>query len=458
VSLVAETALWDHQSRGIDFALDRKATLLHMGLGTGKSRVAIEVARRIGARRTLVLCPLSVCDAWLDQFTRFGRDFRVAILNTGSVAKKAAYAKGMAERAMAYGDPFTCVVNYESARNNPLAAWLAQQKFDLLVLDESHRIKSPAGKTSRWVSRLAQTCGKRLALTGTPMPHSPLDVYAQFRSLDPKIFGWSFVQFRRTYAVMGGWQNKQVTAFKSLPDLRARMARITFQVDRSVLDLPDAIHERRVVDLSPNAQRLYADMERDFCAQVKDGEITAANALVKLLRLQQLTSGRVTVESDALVSPLVQVDDAKEKALAELLTDLPHDEPVVVFGRFKADLASVHGAAKSTGRASLELSGSRRELKAWQGGDAPVLACQIQAGSTGIDLTRAAYCVYLSTGFSLGDYEQSLARVHRPGQSRGVAYYHIVARGTVDEKVYDALRSRKNIVEAVLADIQNPSI
>ena len=449
-------ALWDHQRRAVDFALDRKATLLHMGLGTGKSRVAIEVAERAEAKRILILCPLSVCDAWLDQFSKFSPDSQVAILNRGSVAKKATRAKRAAESASAFGEPFVCVVNYESARNQPLSQWLMGQRFDLLVLDESHRIKSPAGKTSRWVSRLAKTCGKRLALTGTPMPHSPLDVYAQFRALDPQLFGWSFVQFRRKYAVMGGFQLKQVISYTRLDDLRERMGRITFQASRDVLDLPDAIHEQRIVDLSPKARRMYAEMETDFRTSVREGEVTAANALVKLLRLQQLTSGRVTVETDTSAD-LVKIDDAKEKALADLFTDLPLDEPVVVFGRFKADLAAVHAAAKASGRESLELSGSRRELKEWQRGDAPVLSVQIQSGGTGIDLTRAAYCVYLSTGFSLGDYEQSLARVHRPGQSRSVAYYHIVARDTVDEKVYGALRARKNIVEAILDGIQNPN-
>ena len=201
---------------------------------------------------------------------------------------------------------------------------------------------------------------------------------------------------------------------------------------------------------------MYAELETDFRTCVKEGEVTAANALVKLLRLQQLTSGRVTVDDDEK-STMVKVDDAKEVALGDLLVDLPEDEPVVVFGRFKSDLASVHAAAKKVGRASLELSGSRKELSEWQRGDAPILAVQIQSGGTGIDLTRAAYCIYLSVGHSLGDYEQSLARVHRPGQNRTVFYYHIVAGDTIDLKVYSALRNRKNIVEAVLDDISNPN-
>ncbi|MDP6370012.1 MAG: DEAD/DEAH box helicase family protein, partial [Planctomycetota bacterium] len=125
----AAPALWDHQTQAVEFALERRATLFHMGLGTGKSRCAIEVAKQTEARRVLILCPLSVCDAWRDQFTRFGPEFVVSILSRGSVARKAKRAKDAAIRAAALGQPFVCVVNYESARNNPLAAWLAQQRF-----------------------------------------------------------------------------------------------------------------------------------------------------------------------------------------------------------------------------------------------------------------------------------------------------------------------------------------
>jgi len=446
------TPLWDHQKWAVDFAMERDGTLFHMGMGTGKSRCAIEVAARSNAQSVLILCPLSVCDAWLEQFAQFGRGFRVVNLNKGSVAKKLKKAQAAQRTASGFGLPFVCVVNYESARNAPLADYLALQKFDLLILDESHRIKSARGTTSRWVSRLAQTCKKRLALTGTPMPHSPLDIYAQIRALDPRVFGWSFVKFRAKYAVMGGFMNREVKDYKNLDDLRTRMGNLTFQADRSVLDLPSSTHQRRRVQLQRKEMEMYKEMEHDFCTKVKEGEITAANALVKLLRLQQLTSGRVTVETET-ETKTVQVHERKQKALEELLGDLPIDEPVVVFGRFTSDLQCVHAAARETGRKSLELSGKRRELKEWQGGKAPILAVQIQSGGTGVDLTRAAYCVYLSTGFSLGDYEQSLARVHRPGQYRAVSYYHIIAEDTVDEKVYRALRDRKKIVESVLADI-----
>jgi SNF2 family DNA or RNA helicase len=76
------------------------------------------------------------------------------------------------------------------------------------------------------------------------------------------------------------------------------------------------------------------------------------------------------------------------------------------------------------------------------------------AGGLGIDLTAARRCVYYSLGFSLGDYEQSLARLHRPGQGHPVTYYHLVAEGTVDRRVYRALSKRRDVVESVLEELK----
>src|SRR5581483_5552238 len=122
--------------------------------------------------------------------------------------------------------------------------------------------------------------------------------------------------------------------------------------------------------------------------------------------------------------------------------------------RFHADLDAVHEACQALGYASLELSGRRNELKQWQSGEAQVLAVQISAGGVGVDLTRARYSIYFSLSFSLGEYDQSLSRVHRPGQTRPVEHIHLVAKGTVDEKIIRALERRAEVIQAILAEIK----
>lgn len=296
---------------------------------------------------------------------------------------------------------------------------------------------------------------QRVGLTGTPFPHSPLDIFAQYRFLDRNIFGWSFTAFRAKYGVMGGWQGKQVVAYQNTEELAERFRSIAYECGADVVSLPETVDTTRTVTLGAHAARLYAQVARDFWAGVESGEITASNALTRMLRLQQITGGSVGLDLDADERPqdrrVEHVDTAKQDALRSVLEDLPEGEPVVVFARFTADLDAIHAAAKAAGAESLELSGRRRELEAWQRGAASVLAVQVQAGGVGVDLTRARVCVYYSLGFSLGEYLQSRKRTHRPGQTRSVLYVHLVAEGTIDEQVYRALEARQSVIEAVLA-------
>lgn len=183
-------------------------------------------------------------------------------------------------------------------------------------------------------------------------------------------------------------------------------------------------------------------------AEVEDGEITASNALVKLLRLQQITGG---VANDAEGQPVVVGND-KANTLRDLLDDIDPAEPVVVFCRFAADLDAVRSIAKAAGRRYGEVSGRRKDLTphATMPEGITLMGVQEAAGGVGIDLTAARYVIWYSLSFSLGDYEQANARCHRPGQTRPVAVYHLVADGTIDQSIYRALSKRRKVVDEVL--------
>jgi SNF2 family DNA or RNA helicase len=169
-----------------------------------------------------------------------------------------------------------------------------------------------------------------------------------------------------------------------------------------------------------------------------------------LLRLQQVAGGWAKADD----GHYYRVDHAKQNLLADTLEDIGCTEPMVVFCRFHGDLDAVHEAARTARAVSVELSGRRNELRSWHEGQAQVLAVQISAGGVGIDLTRARYSIYYSLSFSLGEYEQALSRVHRPGQTRPVEHIHLVARNTVDVKIMRALEGRAEIVASILAEIQ----
>ena len=132
--------------------------------------------------------------------------------------------------------------------------------------------------------------------------------------------------------------------------------------------------------------------------------------------------------------------------------DLPKEEPVVVFCRFRAELAGIKKACEN-GRTTSELSGSMNQLADWQAGKTSVLVANTQSGGIGVDLTRAAYGV-LQLGPLAADYLQAIARLHRPGQEKRTHFYSLVSqagdKNTVDHAVYDALRNKRKVIDDII--------
>lgn len=417
---------WAHQAAAAAWLAARMFGLLAMDMGTGKTFTALLAL----LNDTL---PLVFVD--LTRGTSKQRAERLRAALAGAAGKRLIVA-----------------VNYEAVWRSQLAPTVEAVRWSAIVLDESHRIKSPGGTASRYLARLAakQPQARRVCLTGTPMPHSPLDLYGQCRFLDPTLFGTSFARMRARYAECDARFPSKVRYWKNQNELTAKLDSISWRVTADeVLDLPESIHETIPVELSPKTMRFYATLEREMTADIEAGTVTAANALTKLLRMQQATGGYARVDGMAGVTAIDGIP-AKRLALTDRLEDLPATEPVVVFCRFRSDLDDVAATARTLGREYAEVSGERKTLERWQRGDATILGVQMQSGGVGIDCSRACYAVYYSLSWSLGDYEQSLARLRRPGQTRCVRYYHLVCEGTVDEQVYKALRERRNVVDAVL--------
>ena len=268
------------------------------------------------------------------------------------------------------------------------------------MLDEAHRIKSPGSRVSLYCTALGKQVPYRMALTGTPAHNSPLDVYAQYRFLDPGIFGTNFSAFRDRYAVMGGYGGYQVIAYRvspTLPDgqpnpyyspkldqeFQERMYSLAFRVRTGdVLDLPPEMDEERRFDLSDSARKIYTKLYRDMVAGVGSGKVTVANALTRLLRLQQITSGFLPVEdNEDGTTNLQQIDTGKQELLADLLEDLPACDRCPDPGRRHWVRPSALGQAGGTrivvmserpyaGIGAAPRSDAAREEREWQGCEA----------------------------------------------------------------------------------------
>lgn len=454
-NIPSRTRPWPHQKRAFWKAAPHPGYLLALAMGAGKTLVAIALLNYRECRNVLVLSPKSAMGVWPREFQRHSsREFQVCVLDRGKVDRRLDTARSHLALCTARRQPSVIVVNHEAIWRDGLADWaLDTAKFDAVIFDESHRGKAADGKLGNYMMLLGERVPLRLCLTGTPLPHSALDAFAQYRFLEPSVFGTSYWRFRKRYAVLGGFQNKQVVGFQNTEEFEEKLHSLMFRVtkEQAALDLPEFQHIDVPVKLGEKGQKAYDSMARDFYAEVEQGALSASSAAVKVLRLQQITSGHMPVQDLATgEESRAVVDTAKRDTLADLLPDL--SGPVVVFCRFVHDLESVRQVCDDLSLTYGEISGRRKDLNAHAqmppGID--VMAVIIQAGGVGIDLTRASEAIYYSLDFNLANYEQSLARLHRPGQARHVTYRHLVAERTVDETIYLALRRRADAIDEIL--------
>lgn len=439
---------WECQTRGFHFAAKRPSAMLAMGMRTGKSATTVGLANHHKSQRVLIIPPHNAMGVWRGAFAEYSvAPYSVLTLEDGSVAKRTEEAAQALRVATARKERLVVVMNMDAVWRPAFADLVMKTEWDLIAADESQRSKDPKGRYSDFLSDLPRRGEHRLALTGTPLPHSPLDIWAQFRFLDPGVYGPSYHQFKMKYAEWGGFDDRKVIEWRNMEEYHRRFHSLAYRVKtEDALDLPKEFPIIKTFKLGKKAQGIYDDLERDFYAKVDAGEITAANALVKLLRLQQLTSGYVTRDDGSVV----EIDDGKRRMLSDLIEDV--EPPYVVFCRFTADLAMVRAVAEAKGLRYGEVSGRAKDLTddARYRPDIDLMGIQIQSGGLGIDLSRASSAFYISKGFSLGDFDQSRFRIIHGEKKTPVTYFHIIAEGTVDEAEWKALENRANLVEWVL--------
>ena len=449
--------LWIHQQEAIEWARGRRDCLLHLGMGCGKSRIALEIIRELlvtnSINRILIGCPRAVIAAWIKQAGMWLPEIRILPLNRGTSAEKGRQITA----AVADTSPLIVVGNYESL-------WRIKEieslKWDVFVWDEVHRLKAVSGSASKWAAKMGKKNpqAKRLGLSGTLIANSLLDAFGTWRAVESPecpTFGTLYTIFKGTYAITNPRIPGMVVGFRNKDIFSQKVAQTTFhRKSEDVLDLPPILHTEVPVELTSKEAAVYRQLEKDFCAEVGDGQfVSPKNALESLLRMLQVCQGFCKIDDEQRSR---QIDDSPSKrdALADILEDIAEDEPIVIFCRFRSDIDSVRAVCESLGRTVAELSGTMDDLASWQAGKAAVLVAQIQSGGIGIDLTRASIAVFYSMSHSLCEWLQAIARLHRPGQTRATRCIALVStlhgRITADGRVYQALREKREVIDAVI--------
>ena len=349
------------------------------------------------------------------------------------------------------------IVNYESAWR--LEAELLKFDADLIIADEGHKLKDNRSRQSKGMQHLGDKARYKLLLTGTVITNREMDVFSQYRFLDSRIFGTSFYAFRNRYFDMTGYGNHIPVFRQSMADdFLKRMHCIAYRVTKEeCLDLPQIREEVRKIELEPKAMKMYEQLQEDCFTQLKGSEVTAANVLTKMLRLSQLTGGHLT-DDEHHVRP---VSHAKLDALSDIIDAAVSDgQKLVVMARFVAEMDDIEELLKGKGIGYAVVRGGVKdrddEVKHFQTDPScQVFVGQIAAAGLGITLTAAHTMVFYSLDYSMSNFDQAKARIHRVGQKQKCLYIYLIARGTVDSKVLRSLRKKVNLAKALVDDYRN---
>lgn len=426
------------------------ALLMEMGTGKTISSIAITGAlyHEKKVRKVLVVAPLSILGIWEEEFRKFaGFPYTLAVL-TGTGAMKADTLRHL------IGTPLQiAVVNYESA-------WRLEKEIlkwhpNLVIADEGHKIKSHGIASSKAMHRIGTASDYRLLLTGTVITNKAIDVFSQFKFVNAAIFGQSFYVFRNRFFNMCGYGGYTPVLKPSMEEeLKRRMHSISFRATKAdCLDLPEVTESIRKVELEPSAMKLYKALVKDSYTELSKGEVTTANILTKLLRLSQVTGGFLTDDEG---SPPQRVSTAKQDALFDIVDQvLQEGKKLVIIARFLPEIKAIGTALEKRQIAYACITGEVKDrdeqVAMFQNNpEVSVFIGQIATAGLGITLTAASTMVFYSMDYSMSNFEQAKARIHRVGQTEKCTYILLTARGTVDEKVLEALRSKADLAKTLV--------
>lgn len=457
---LVKAKLYKHQEAAFQYALDTlsrsKGLAVLADMGTGKTLITISVAGTLFSQgkiqRLLVVCPKSIIGVWEEEFRKFA-DYRYALTALdGTLEKKKAAFNFMTGTALQ-----VIVVNYESAWR--LEDEIAKWKPDMIVCDESSKIKNPMATQSKALHRLGRESKYNCILTGTPITNNPLDFFSQYKFLDENIFGKSYYLFRNRYAIMGGYQRHQIIGYQSLAELVTKAHSIAFRIKiEDAVDLPPFIDETRYITLEPKAQSVYNQIAHESYVELEQGNVTIRNVLTQLLRLSQCTGGFIKNDQ---TNEAQAVSRAKLDALEDIIDSCVEEgKKVVVFARFIPEIDEIEKLLKKKGIGYALIKGDVKDRaeevrKFQEEPNVKVFVGQLQTTGMGLTLTAASVAVYYSLDFSYANYEQSRARIHRIGQNQKCLYIHLVAKNTVDEKVLGALNKKGDIAKLMVDDWRN---
>lgn len=421
------SVLYEYQKVGVDFMHKNMGTcLIADDMGLGKTIEALWYAKEADLQSILIVCPASVLYKWQDETKRW-TGWEADVIKTGKQVLSDA-------RVMIMSYAIMVAQNYE----------LTQREFDLIIFDECQAI---TGKSRRADASKNLIAKSKLFLSGTPFLNRPIELYPILNHIDP--FQWSsYWSYAKKYA---GAEEKQiytrqgirkfwdVSGASNLDDLKKRIQPVMLRRTKQevLTELPDLT--RVVVPVNGMNQKSYKQEIKLFQDWMREN--SRGNALAKLTRLRQLIGISKIAPALELAEEVLQGDPKRKLVL------YAHHKAVVeelVAGLKEYGVDTIVGDDNNQKRADT--------MNAFQNKSLPRVLVISQAGGEGVDLYRADTIIFVEYPWNSGKLNQAEGRLHRNGQKQAVVSYHLIAKNTIDEQIYELINSKRDVFDAVIGE------
>lgn len=403
--------LFPHQDRALNDTYEQNKVAYYLDMGLGKTFVGSEKMWELNTPFNLVICQKSKIEDWKEHFETFYKDYQVIVFDKQKLESVPAES--------------VIIINYDKV-------WRRDELMGLknftLMLDESSTIKNEKSHRSKFILKLRAV--NVILLSGTPTGGKYEELWSQLHLL-----GWTITKklFLKQFMVMD-WdelnQQNKIIGYKNVDRLKAKLRKhgAIFMKTEEVFDLP----KMNDVIVKIQGTKEYLEFARHHIIEIGEDLLVGDTATAKKLYLRQLASAY----------------NQNKLSYVKDLIDSTNDR-VIIFYNFKKEYAAL---VSLIDKPISTINGDLKDLSAYNDHEDSITLIQYQAGAMGLNLQKANKIIYFSLTDKSELFEQSKKRIHRIGQDRPCFYYYLLAAGSIEWRMLDVLKERKDYTDALFEE------
>lgn len=453
---IFKTKPFQHQLEGFNYGIKHNRWLLGDEQGLGKTKQAIDIAvakkQTLGYKHCLIICGVNGLKwNWKNEINTHSNE-QSHVLGERNKKGKITIGgnKDKLEDVKNLPEAFFLITNVESLRDKTIVDELVKKikanEINMCVADEVHKMKNPSSQQGKGFLKILPEC--RIAMTGTPLMNSPLDLYVPLKWLGYE--DHAFYMFKMHYCVMGGYGGYEVIGYRHLDELQDKLNEIMLRrLKADVLDLPEKLHIDEYVEMTPKQAQIYKEVRAELSMNI-DKIAQSFNPLAELIRLRQATG------YTGILSSTIQ-ESAKLDRMEELVEEaINNNQKVVIFSQWTqiTDIVRIRLAQKYKG---VVITGQTSEIdrqvnvnQFQNNPECKYILGTIGAMGTGLTLTAGTVEIFMDEPWNKALKDQAEDRCHRVGTNENITIYTLLCKDTIDERINSLVKAKGEMSDIIV--------